>query len=212
MSRDDLLGRVETYYTGRLREHGTTARGVDWSTAESQRLRFAQLARLLPEGGGFSVNDHGCGYGALLDFLRERGGDVRYTGNDLSADMVEAARGQHAADPAARFVVGAEPPEPADFTVASGVFNVRLDRSEEEWRAYVLDSLDVLARSSRRGFAFNALTLYSDVEKRRPDLHYADPRELFDHCMRRYSRHVALLHDTPLWEFTILVRLPPEAP
>jgi SAM-dependent methyltransferase len=211
LSRDELLGTVETYYTGRLREFGETSRGVDWKSPESQRLRFEQLATLLPAGGGYSLNDHGCGFGSLLDFLREKSREIRYTGNDLSAEMIEAARRQHAADAAARFVVAAEPPEPADFTVASGVFNVRLDRPEDEWRAYVLDSLDLLARCSRRGFAFNALTLYSDVEKRRADLHYADPRELFDHCMRRYSRHVALLHDSPLWEFTILVRLP-EAP
>ena len=25
-------------------------------------------------------------------------------------------------------------------------------------------------------------------------------------CQRRYSRHVALLHDYPLYEFTIIVR------
>ena len=59
---------------------------------------------------------------------------------------------------------------------------------------------------SLKGFAFNVLTLYSDVEKRRFDLHYADPLALFDHCKRYYSRFVTLLHDYPLYEFTILVR------
>ena len=43
-------------------------------------------------------------------------------------------------------------------------------------------------------------------ERMRPDLYYADPCRLFDHCKRRYSRHVALLHDYGLYEFTILVR------
>ena len=40
----------------------------------------------------------------------------------------------------------------------------------------------------------------------RPDLYYPDPGAVFDRCMRRYSRHVALLHDYGLYEFTILVR------
>jgi hypothetical protein len=37
-------------------------------------------------------------------------------------------------------------------------------------------------------------------------LYYADPCALFDLCKRRYSKHVALLHDYGLYEFTILVR------
>jgi hypothetical protein len=40
----------------------------------------------------------------------------------------------------------------------------------------------------------------------RPDLYYADPRAIFDHCKRTFSRWVALLHDYGLYEFTILVR------
>ena len=40
----------------------------------------------------------------------------------------------------------------------------------------------------------------------RGHLYYADPASVFDLCMRRYSRHVALLHDYGLYEFTILVR------
>ena len=54
------------------------------------------------------------------------------------------------------------------------------------------------------------LTSYSDPDRMRPDLYYGDPCRLFDHCKRRYSRHVALLHDYGLYEFTILVRLDAE--
>jgi len=106
-------------------------------------------------------------------------------------------------------VHGSVPPEPADYTVASGIFNVRLDRPDDQWRAYLHDTLDVLDRSSRRGFAFNCLTSYSDADKMRAHLYYADPCALFDLCKRRYSRQVALLHDYGLYEFTILVRKQP---
>ena len=47
---------------------------------------------------------------------------------------------------------------------------------------------------------------YADAERKRPDLYYADPLALFDHCKRRYSREVALLHDYGLYEFTMIVR------
>ena len=63
-----------------------------------------------------------------------------------------------------------------------------------------------LNSSSSLGFAFNCLTTYSDPDKMRPYLYYADPANLFRHCKERYSRNVALLHDYDLYEFTILVR------
>ncbi|MFX7953370.1 class I SAM-dependent methyltransferase, partial [Acinetobacter baumannii] len=56
------------------------------------------------------------------------------------------------------------------------------------------------------GFSFNCLTSYSDEDRKRDYLYYADPCQLFDLCKRRYSRQVALLHDYGLYEFTILVR------
>jgi hypothetical protein len=37
-------------------------------------------------------------------------------------------------------------------------------------------------------------------------LYYADPMKLFDHCKKKYSKKVAILHDYPLYEFTLLVR------
>ena len=68
--------------------------------------------------------------------------------------------------------------------MASGIFNVKQDAPTTEWHAYVLDTIADLAALGTRGFAFNALTLYSDPDKRRADLYYADPLELFDHCKR----------------------------
>jgi hypothetical protein len=59
---------------------------------------------------------------------------------------------------------------------------------------------------STRGFSFNVLTSYSDEDKKRDYLYYADPLFLFDYCKRHFSRKVALLHDYPIYEFSILVR------
>ena len=93
----------------------------------------------------------------------------------------------------------------ADYTVASGVFNVKLNVSHAEWEDYVLSKIATLARLSERGFAFNMLTSYSDADRMRPDLYYGDPRFYFDRC-KTYARNVALLHDYGLFEFTMIVR------
>jgi hypothetical protein len=118
--------------------------------------------------------------------------------------MLEHARREHEA---ARFVGSADELTPADYTVASGIFNVKLDVPVDEWREYVLSTLETIARLSSKGFAFNMLTSYSDADKMRDDLYYGDPRFFFDLCKREYSRHVALLHDYGLYEFTMIVRL-----
>lgn len=203
----EILNEVESYYSARLTQHGPTPRGVDWNGDESQTERFRQLAKIIVPDGKFSINDVGCGYGALLAFLETRYRDLEYYGCDIVPAMVEAARREHKSRPNARFAVEAEPSRIADYGVASGIFNVRLGRSDGEWRAYMNDMLEALAHTSRRGFAFNCLTRYSDPEKMRGDLYYADPADLFDLCKTRYSRHVALLHDYGLYEFTILVRM-----
>jgi hypothetical protein len=94
----------------------------------------------------------------------------------------------------------------ADFALASGVFNVKLDTPADEWTDYVTQTLAVLDRLGRRGFAFNMLTSYSDADRMRADLYYGDPLRFFDLCKRSFSKQVALLHDYGLYEFTMLVR------
>lgn len=84
-----------------------------------------------------------------------------------------------------------------------------MGRSDQEWWTYLKDILDALDGCSRHGFAFNCLTSYSDIDKMRDYLYYADPCAVFDYCKRHYSRNVALLHDYQLYEFTILVRKQP---
>ena len=203
----ELLNEVANYYTAKLAEHGETPRGVDWNGEASQILRFEQLCKIINDAtADYSVNDLGCGYGALLDFLNDQHPPSTYCGIDVSDEMVRSARARHGANRAARFIAAAMPDASADYGIASGIFNVRLARSDEEWLDYVQTTLNELDRSSRLGFAFNCLTSYSDEDKKRDYLFYADPCRLFDWCKRRYSKEVALLHDYGLYEFTVLVR------
>jgi SAM-dependent methyltransferase len=206
-NKTSLLDEVATYYAEKLAEHGDTPRGVDWNGEESQMVRFAQLCKIIdPKLPNFSLSDLGCGYGALLDYLRDKHANFTYLGVDVSQDMIKVAEQRHATADQARFITAAEPDEVADYGLASGIFNVRLGRSDADWFDYLQATLDVLDRTSSLGFAFNCLTSYSDEEKKRDYLYYADPCRLFDLCKRRYSRQVALLHDYGLYEFTILVR------
>lgn len=195
---------VRQYYEGTLARHGPTPRGADWNSAESQMLRFQQLARIVDDPAA-SVLDYGCGYGALCGYLRGIGHTGDYVGFDVS-DRMRAAGEATNAGRGCRYTSDARSLEAADYVLASGVFNVKLQTSDAEWNTYMRDIVRDMTRLARRGLAFNALTTYSDPERRRDDLYYADPLEFFNFCKQELSRHVALLHDYPLYEFTILVR------
>lgn len=199
----DILAQVERYYTGRIVEHGPTARGVDWNSPESQQLRFEQLLGVVPAAVPFSLVDYGCGYGALLDWIRERDLPCAYAGYDVAAAMVERASETH---PEAVFTAHRAAVAAADYALASGIFNVKQGVGVPVWEQYVRDTLDDLARLGTRGFSFNMLTSYSDRELMRSDLYYGEPSAYFDLCVERYSRHVSLRHDYGLYEFTIIVR------
>jgi SAM-dependent methyltransferase len=201
-----IISSVGQYYTGKLRDHGPSPQGVDWNSEESQHLRFEQLLRVCPPAGPFSLLDYGCGYGALLDHLGDRAAQVDYRGFDISDAMVSAARELHGEGPDRRFSTDLSALGRSDYAVASGIFNVSLDFSPDEWTRYVTDTLTTLRELGVRGFAFNMLTSYSDADRMRSDLHYGDPAFYFDLCKREFSRNVALLHDYDLYEFTMLVR------
>ncbi len=203
---DRMLKHIREYYTSRIERYGPTPEGVDWNSLESQELRFEQLLRISGQGQVFSMNDYGCGYGALVDYMSARGYRFQYRGFDISEKMITSARELHNGLDHCEFVADSALLTPADYTVASGIFNVKLDVDDEQWQEYIMYTLDRIAELSKSAFAFNALTKYSDPECMRPDLYYADPLYLFDHCKRKFSRFVALLHDYPLYEFTILVR------
>ena len=213
MSESRLTGAVDAYYTEKLRSHGTTPAGVDWNDEASRQLRFDQLLALVEPGDEpFSVIDYGCGYGALVDALRGRTEDLSYAGYDVSRAMVDEALERYADDEHTSFTADRSALRPADFTIASGIFNVKLDTPEDEWSHYVLQTIEDMVALSAKGVAFNALTSHSDGDRKRPDLFYADPAQLLDHCLRQYSRDVAVRHDYGLYEFTVLVRLDRRGP
>jgi len=206
MSFDNILMNVEDYYNDKLKTHGATHKGVDWNSAETQVLRFKQLMNIADLRRSFSLIDYGCGYGALLDYLKEEKISCNYLGFDISELMIAKAQALHKCAEDCLFSSRETDLVSVDYTVASGLFNVKMQTSPDEWKEYMGHIINKMNALSAKGFAFNALTSYSDKERKRPDLYYADPLFWFDHCKRYYSRFVTVLHDYPLYEFTILVR------
>jgi SAM-dependent methyltransferase len=206
MTRPPNLAPVRNYFEERLDAHGTSARGADWNSDAAQEARFDQLLKVLDPAAPFSILDYGCGTGALADYLARKGFQAEYVGYDIVEKAIEAARVHHSGKPGRTFTAQEGELPVCDYVLASGIFNFRADTSFEDWTKYVVSVLERFDKLSRRGFASNFLTKYSDAERMRADLYYADPCYLFDYCKRNFSKNVALLHDYTLYDFTLLVR------
>lgn len=208
MSIDETQKKLEQYFTEKLETHGPTPQGIDCNGAPAQLARFAELVRVIHPAKPFTVIDYGCGYGAMFDFLNARGWQFEYYGVDLIEKMITAGREIHKSFPNAHFTTDEKELPVADYLVAQGIFNIKMDSPYDEWQGMILETLPRMNALCSRGFSFNMLTQYSDADRmaERPHLFYGDPLLFFDFCKRNFSRNVALLHDYGLYDFTILVR------
>ena len=201
-----ILENINHYYTDKIKIYGATPKGVDWNGEESQFIRFEQLSKIINKDI-FSINDIGCGYGKYFEYLQNRFLNFNYYGFDLSQEMINNAKSLYSNMGGGFMQVdNLENIDKADYSVASGIFSVKMEHNESEWLSYILDTLEKMNDKSNNGFSFNMLTKYSDKEYMKDNLYYADPLFIFDYCKRNFSKQVALLHDYGLYEFTILVK------
>src|SRR5262245_52064174 len=142
---ETLADRAAAYYAGKLGLHGPNHRGVDWKSVESQELRFGQLLRVGNGSSPISLNDFGCGYGALVDYLLRAGRAFDYVGYDAAPAMIKSAKSRLGGVPTCAFTSNRAEVTARDYTVASGVFNVKFDVAADEWWSYVARQLDDIA-------------------------------------------------------------------
>jgi len=198
--------KIDEYYTNKIKKYGATPAGVDWNGEESQLIRFTQLSKII-SCNEFSIADIGCGYGKYFEYLKNIFKKFKYNGYDLSQEMVNKANELYGNEGGEFMQIGdLNSITKTDYSVASGIFSVKMQHNESEWLAYILETLETTNKKSKKGFAFNMLTKYSDKEYLRDNLYYADPLFFFDYCKRNYSRNVSLNHSYDLYEFTILVK------
>ncbi len=201
----DKIGQeVKAYYDNKIETFGTTPQGVDWNSIESQELRFDILSKVIDNNNHFTVLDYGCGFGSMYNYFKQKFENFNYLGFDLSDKMIAAAHDKFDAKNAA--FTSQTPKQKVDYVIASGIFNIKLENSPESWLQYIENTLVTIDSLANKGFAFNILTSYSDLEYMKDYLFYANPNYMFDFCKKKFSRNVALLHDYELYEFTIIVR------
>ena len=207
MSGDEIEDRTRGYFQATYDAHGATSKGLDYNGRPAHYTRLGVLAAEVDRRTGFSVADVGCGYGSLLDALYGAGKrDFAYRGYDLVEGLVERGRAEWGTpDGRIAFVHGGtDRLERADYVLASGVFNIKQDTPVKVWRDYVLACLEEMSAAAGRKTAATFLTAYSDEDRKRDDLYYPDPADLFAFAMK-LTGQAAIRHDYGLYDFTLVI-------
>ncbi len=200
-----LTEKINAYYTDKLKQFGTTAKGVDWRDETSQQTRFEQLSKMITKEN-FSVLDYGCGYGALYDFLKNISVHFEYTGFDISVDMIAAAKKIYSSYNNCFFTVAEKELPVCDFVIASGIFNVRLDIMDAEWEKHIITTVKKINNLATKGFAFNMLPSYADEYLKKSNLYYANPVWVKKALADITTGEIEILDNYSLFEFTVLIK------
>lgn len=148
--------RIASYYDALVNRYGYSPRAVDASSARSLEVRYATLAAVAPLAGK-RVLEVGCGFGDLGAYIAARFDDVRYTGIDLSARMIEVGQRKHSelellqAD-----VLELENIEQFDVVLAQGIFYLLGDEAEEKMHALITK----MFRITREAVACSAISAW----------------------------------------------------
>lgn len=201
-------GGLLKHYKDLLATHGTSTAALGWRDADVQRRNFAAVSQIFHhESGPFTLHEVGCGLGHYADFLAEYFPNAIYSGSDIVPEMVERTHHRRPGlSVEVRDVISAPPPQ-ADYVVESGIFNLRMDQSPDEWWSFVRQMLRAMFSFAKKGLAANFLT--SQVDWTREFGYYQNPAEALTFAMTELSRFAEIRHAYYPWEFTLLVyRIP----
>lgn len=146
----------EQFYISAIQKYGTTAKGVNWSSSASQKIRFKIIMEFLEKDmSKYSIIDAGCGFGDFYTYMKKKSNLPKsYIGIDALEDMYTIASETTGCEIIIADITKDEIPS-ADFIVCSGALNT-LKRFETH------QFISKCYKSSKIGFIFNIL--YGDKE------------------------------------------------
>lgn len=179
--------RLSNHYANLLAKFGDTHESAQWSSRDSQELRFKILSQI-GDLNNSSVLDFGCGTGHLSSWFLQNGFNVRYTGVDVLEEFFEV--GKSKAIPRSRFgYLNQFEGEKFDYIFISGVFNNKRKNNRQFYQETILN----LFPRCNKGIAFNMMSTYVDYKN--PQLFYESPVRVFNFLKNHITPFVNLRND-----------------
>jgi SAM-dependent methyltransferase len=209
------LGRpyksLVTLVEGFFDTHGDTYQGLGYPKPDHfyDRYRvFLDVMKLGPSADlPVKILDVGCATGCVLDEIKSSGRTgIIYRGVDLSPAMLKTARAKH---PEADFVLG-DPfdlkeiwSDTPDYVILGGLFQCRLQMSQEQMTDYMVRMLRLAFAHCRRGLVFNVMSEH--VDWKRDDLFHVPFDRMADILQANLNRNYIFRADYGLYEYAVYV-------
>ncbi len=148
----------EKFYISAIQKYGISAKGVNWTSTDTQRVRFKTILAMLPSNlSQFTIIDAGCGFGDFYIYLEKRDKiPKKYIGIDSLPDMHAIASAITGCEIIIADITKDEIPD-ADYLICSGAMNIL-----EKFETYQFIRNCYI--SSKNGFIFNILHGQKDCD------------------------------------------------
>lgn len=175
-------------YWRRFCQYGPTAKSSFWLSENRQELRFGIIMRevfKLTTDPIIGLADIGCGYGALLLYLKNKGyyNRIDYSGYDICSSLISECRKK---DKFVSFELGVEPKLRTMFTVMSGTYNLAPTNNIKTWQNYVEECLKKCWKKTSKAMIFN-LQLAKNEQISNTNIYYADCNRILELCVSLFG-------------------------
>lgn len=187
-------------YRRTWKKHHGGLKSLLWNSYASASKRYKNLVCDLNLEGA-SVLDIGCGFGGIIPYIGARADTFVYTGVDVMPEFVAEAARRY---PDYRFITRdyfASPLEGAfDIVLCCGALNTKAGNVGEFRERAIKTMFDHASRAA----AFNMSGGVNMKNTRGQLVHYADPMEILEYCLRLSPRVILRQHYNPK-DFTIIL-------
>jgi cyclopropane fatty-acyl-phospholipid synthase-like methyltransferase len=193
----DRFSEIGAYYDRLVARYGHDHRACDYGRLESQLAKFEALSTVCALNGK-SVLDVGCGFADFSDFLRTKFHGFRYSGLEISPQMVRAARRLHPDLDIRQVNILSQDPGPFDVVMANGIFYL-LGKDAWPLMQQLITRMFTIANEA---VAFTSLSNLASDKK--ADEFHADPLAVLGFC-QTLTRRLVLRHDYHDRDFTVFL-------
>ena len=181
---------LDLVFRQRFKEFGATPKGSFWLSKTRQNNRFSIICEQVKGNVDklpASIADVGCGYGALVPFLKQNNCFplARYYGSDICSELIAYCKA-HWEDEEHIFNIGIGPDNPVTVTVMSGTYNLSVTKLIDDWEDYIFQCLEICWSMTETAMIFN-LQVEEIARISKSYIYYANTANIIEQCVKRFG-------------------------
>lgn len=195
---------LKTHYKNCFLKYGDNHLGADWPKEKDLCTRYDVMLSIVKDiNQKNKILDFGCGTGMLYNHILSKNmTQIEYHGIDINDVLIEKAKSKYKDT---SFLVADINQDSSilsdyDYVICNGIFTEKLQLSHKTMFDFFSNTIKVLFKKTKKGIAFNLMTIHLDYE--RDDLFHVSHDELANFLTKNLSRNYVIRNDYGLYEYT----------